>query len=837
MRRSQPGAPSAGQIRIPLESALLHRRLIAIAAIAALPLAGASVASAATLTVDDDHGDCPAAGYVSVQAAVDAAAPNDVIVICPGAYAEGSGAPATNALTIDKPLTLKGAGADLVTISPRATSLSSSTIAQPTANVRSGVGDIVAITGLPRVPIAVNISGVTVSGEDAQGRAIASDAGIVFLDATGSVNRSRVTNVVTSEGATAYGRVGGWRSATPAYGIVQTSATDVGIPGERVVRITNTRVDRYNVAGILIDGATNDTAPFLPSGVTNKGVVSGSQVVGRVECANFEADGSCSNVGLLTTGPLFGQDGIRVTNNSRVAVTDSLLSQNLVNGTGAPVRTTWVVDPSTRIGSYVAANGNNANLRLAAGIRLLGASLTNYSSANGQTIYSSATRSNITDNGYGVLNVAADGVTDQVGTPTSTARLGNVFKAENNWWGLGYYRTTNAGPEIAPANNTPFPENPVNGVSAPDGTGSTSTSVDIFPYRNGSQGDGFNGQFAIIDAPMPVNDAAPEIALSTDATAATGAAVTLTAAADDDFGVKRVTFYDAGDEVGSATLPPYEVPVTVPADAVCDTTRSYSAMVEDSLGQTTASAPVTVTVRCAVDPGRRDPDPDPGRRDPDPDPGRRDPDPGNRLPDTRLPDTRLPDTTPPAAPTVTLGTVAKTLGKSTTVTFTPTAAAGFASAKVMLGSRTVCTVTKAPFSCAVKPTGADVGSQVLRVVVTDARGSTAEALTSVTVPKFAAKLKATVKQGRAKRGKVKRTIRVALALPAGVTAAQGCSSGHVTLAVKRGGRTVINEQVVLKGSCTITRSVTASRGGSFTLSAKFGGNAVLRSASTSRRFT
>ena len=79
-------------------------------------------------TVDDDSVQCPDAQFDSVQDAVDFASPWDTIVVCDGTYEEsstpvfGAGNPvatgARNGLTITKPLKIKGAGADRVTIMP-----------------------------------------------------------------------------------------------------------------------------------------------------------------------------------------------------------------------------------------------------------------------------------------------------------------------------------------------------------------------------------------------------------------------------------------------------------------------------------------------------------------------------------------------------------------------------------------------------------------------------------------------------------------------------------------------------------------------------------------------
>ena len=171
----------------------------------------AQSAYAATLTVDDDKADCPAAAlHVGTGRGRRGGAGRHGRHL-PGRLCRGPGTPGTNALTITKTLTLKGAGADLVTITPKASSVAGGSILEPgTSDLRNGLGDIIAIVGTPTQPLKVDISGVTVDGYDPQGRPVAVEAGIVFLDAKGSVTRSHVTNIVTSEGDNAYLHPGGY---------------------------------------------------------------------------------------------------------------------------------------------------------------------------------------------------------------------------------------------------------------------------------------------------------------------------------------------------------------------------------------------------------------------------------------------------------------------------------------------------------------------------------------------------------------------------------------------------------------------------------------------------
>ncbi|HEY6889055.1 MAG TPA: Ig-like domain-containing protein, partial [Solirubrobacter sp.] len=524
----------------------------------------APAAQAAQWTVDDDRGDCPAAQYTSVQTAIDAAAPGDTIAICPGTYREGTGDVGSNALTITKSVTLKGAGAELVSIRPKVGGAGQ--IAEANQDIRNGVGDIVSVRGGAALPITVDISGVSVDGAG-----VVVEAGVVYLDAQGTIYRSRVTNVTTSELAADSGKPGGYRGPQFGYGIAQVTANTSSPQGAttRTLTISQTRVERYNRVGVLIDGATNDLAPYTASGVVNRGVLANSQIIGRLVCTNFTVDGNCSSTGspgnnLTTTGPLFGQDGVRVTAGASVALTGNTISQNLVHGVGAPTR---------------GAATNNANLPLGAGVRLVGAAA------------STATRNNILDNAYGAINVQLNGTTPNTAVP---------FAAENNWWGLRSTAVTppNAGPVISPTSNPAFPENPVNGAGTPDGTGTTSNTVDFFPYRNGSQADPDSGQFTILDAPRPVDDAVPTVSLASDrAQAYRGETITLTANAGDDFGVKRVSFYSGAVLIGVAQVPPFRSQFTIPADAACDAPRTFTAVVEDSAGQT-ASASVSVTVKC-----------------------------------------------------------------------------------------------------------------------------------------------------------------------------------------------------------------------------------------------
>jgi Bacterial Ig domain len=752
-----------------------------------------AVANAATLAVDDDGVQCPAAQFDTIQAAVDAAAPGDTVAVCPGVYVEGSGAIGTDALTIEKSLTIKGAGADLVTIEPARSTPTGGQIAETPMDIRDKKGDIVLAAGEPTAPIDVSISGVTVDGDG-----VFAKAGIVYLDAEGSLVRDRVRGIATSITNTAFELPGGYRNGYEneeefGYGIAQvTAASGVTGAAPRPLLIDHTRVEEYNKLGILIDGGTGSTLPVESSGVVNAGTLEADQIVGRVECLPFntplpppyvlggagatptaELPGNCTTVGLTTSGPTFGQDGVRVAGGGSVDINDSTISQNLVNGETAPA---------------YGAETNNASLSLGAGVRLIGAAP------------SSITNSNITDNAYGVLNLNAAG---------NAAATANPVEALDDWWGLAVKATSNVGPAVSPTINPAYQENPVNGTADSEG----SDAVHFLPFRNGSESDPDAGEWPVIYAPLPVDDAPPTISVATDKHEYDrGETVQLTATAADDFGVTSITFYDGNVELATVTPPADTATLTIPADAACGSTSTLSAVATDFLGQT-GSGSSEIAVACAkVEPPPGNPPPAPGR------------------------------------PTVKLVAPGQIGAAGATVSATATAdtAAGASVAKVefFLGNELLCTDAAAPYTCKVVPTGAQVGKQSLRAVVTDSAKQTASTHKTVTIAKFApAGMTMKAKAGKAKMGKLARTLSGSLKLPARVTAAQACTSGSVAVRVERGGKTVLpSTQVSLHRDCSWRLRFTAASGSGnagstkFMATAKFGGNAVLKPASTGRRF-
>ena len=316
------------------------------------------------------------------------------------------------------------------------------------------------------------------------------------------------------------------------------------------------------------------------------------------------------------------------------------------------------------------------------------------------------------------------------------------------------------------------------------------------------QGDGSNGEFTVFDAPLPVDDAAPTAALSASKTVALKKdSVVYTAIADDDFGVKRVTFYDG---VGRArrghAAAVHATRSRRPKTPSAPTTRSPR-WSRTRQGQTaSASTPLTVdcsatcraadasalAARQAEHSGQAARAHKPGRAR-ERRPGR----PRRHRVGGLLP--RFPQGLHAARPRRTSAAScprARTSARRRCALSSPTSSARRANRAARCRS-----------GASRRPS--------LRL--------TADKL------KRTSKTKGWRIQGR-------------LNLPSRVTPAQGCS-GRVTLVLKRGSTTLVNQQLSLKKDCTVSKSIRVARRGTYKLTARFEGNSVLLPISANRRLS
>jgi len=239
-----------------------------------------------TWTVDDDKKQCPNAQFTSIQAAVDAASPWDTIVVCPGVYQESSApfnskaspaeANSMNGLTINKPLKIKGAGADKVTIEPVQPR---TTLAGDQPYLRDGGGNVITVSrqslgSTDTSEMFVDISGVTVTSGN-----VWAEAGIAYFGAAGRISDSVIgpMKVATTPQELA-DHPHGW-------GVIKTGVVEGASPGtvSSQLTVTDSVVTGYQSGGILFDGARGtDGSPdnTVRTGIKNQGYVTSSVVQG-----------------------------------------------------------------------------------------------------------------------------------------------------------------------------------------------------------------------------------------------------------------------------------------------------------------------------------------------------------------------------------------------------------------------------------------------------------------------------------------------------------------------------------------------------------------------------
>jgi large repetitive protein len=473
-------------------------------------------------TVDDDGAQCPNASFSSIQDAVDFASPWDTIVICDGVYEEsstpvfGPGNPvatgALNGLTITKPLKIKGAGADKVTIMPDQ-SLDSLAGLEP--YLRDGGGNVVTVSrqslgSTDTNEMFVDLSGVTVTAGD-----VYAEAGIAFFGAAGRVSSSVVGPLVRATTADELA------AAPHGWGIVKTGVIRGAGPGtvESEVTVADSVVTGYQSGGILFDGARGpdgDPDNVVRTGIIQDGYVTGTVVRGR-------------------PNGLYPQTGVQYTSGTTGFVRGSRITGNYFRP-----------DPSQSYGILLTDAGTETP-----------GALTGLGNI-------------VTGNGFAAFNADADNAAVREAAP---------FELRGSFVGQG--NPVPGGPAD--------PSTGAEAISGPDTGGAATVTT---PQRASTVPTGVPTSVA------PIADAPPVAALVDPFDATTvlvGETVLPLVRASDDLGVQRVTLLVDGLPVETGTVSPYGFSWT-PDETYAGEDVTLSAVVTDSAGQVTTSAPLTVTV-------------------------------------------------------------------------------------------------------------------------------------------------------------------------------------------------------------------------------------------------
>ncbi len=205
-----------------------------------------------TVVTDDDGrataADCDAGAlaFGSIQAAVDAAASGDSVLICPGTYDE-------QVVVGTSDLTIHGAGAGATVLRP-------TVVAQNT--VRPGTTHPVAPILLVDGASGVRVSGLTIDGSEADGGAsifptcsgIPFYVGIFYRNSSGIIDTTHVTQTMSA--------------AYCAMGILGYS----GAGGSVDLTVTDSLVDDYGVGGIICLGR-GTTCSLIGNAIRGRGPV------------------------------------------------------------------------------------------------------------------------------------------------------------------------------------------------------------------------------------------------------------------------------------------------------------------------------------------------------------------------------------------------------------------------------------------------------------------------------------------------------------------------------------------------------------------------------------
>lgn len=181
--------------------------------------------------------------------------------------------------------------------------------------------------------------------------------------------------------------------------------------------------------------------------------------------------------------------------------------------------------------------------------------------------------------------------------------------------------------------------------------------------------------------------------------------------------------------------------------------------------------------------------------------------------------------------------VTLTANAATTLAVNATDDRGVARVQFLDDDRVVCDDTEAPYTCAYRPRGGDVGRNTLIAVAIDGANQTTSVVRPVSVRRFDAReLTATLRPGRDRRAPYAFRVTGRLVRPEFVSPSQGCS-GTIVVTAKRGSRTVSTKRATLGRTCEyqVTFRFRRRTASSLRMRASFGGNDVLAEKTSRNR--
>ena len=305
--------------------------LLSIAAVVMTLIALPTAAIAATLVVDDDNVECPAATFVTIQDAVNAASAGDTIQVCAGLYPEIAPGP----LTINKTVTLLGAQANV------------------DARTRAGAESI--IDDLQGT--SVSASNVVIDGFTVQNSMVAAFTGFgIWLNPT--VSGTQILNNIIQDNIVGIGLANSGASPAQAvirHNLIRNNTKPGGASGSGIY--TDEFAGGPTVRNVLIEenaftghagfgGAINISNTAAGGGVFNLDVDTNTFSMNSRAFVLFNTHNSTIHDNTSTNSTFVSSADVRIFDNNTNL---SILRNNLSVGVGHAIRTSnlGILGPSS----------------------------------------------------------------------------------------------------------------------------------------------------------------------------------------------------------------------------------------------------------------------------------------------------------------------------------------------------------------------------------------------------------------------------------------------------------------------------------------------------------